>query len=74
VGKTSSAAALAVKLADEGHVTAVVSTDPAHSLGDALDVDLSSGHVTEVKGLPPSATGQLYALEVRLRFLGCGTS
>jgi arsenite-transporting ATPase len=62
VGKTSSSAALAVKLADEGFTTAVVSTDPAHSLGDALDMDLSSGKVTEVQGL--MGGGQLFALEV----------
>ena len=37
VGKTSSAASLAVKLAEEGHSTLVVSTDPAHSLSDSLD-------------------------------------
>jgi arsenite/tail-anchored protein-transporting ATPase len=45
VGKTSTSAALAVKFAEEGLATVVVSTDPAHSLGDALDVDLSSGKV-----------------------------
>jgi arsenite-transporting ATPase len=37
VGKTSSAASLAVQLAAEGHPTLVVSTDPAHSLSDSLD-------------------------------------
>lgn len=37
VGKTSSAASLAVKLAEAGHSTLVVSTDPAHSLSDSLD-------------------------------------
>lgn len=37
VGKTSSAASLAVKFAAAGHSTLVVSTDPAHSLSDALD-------------------------------------
>ena len=36
VGKTSAAAALAVQLAQEGHSTLVVSTDPAHSLSDSL--------------------------------------
>ena len=36
VGKTSSAASLAVKFAAEGHSTLVVSTDPAHSLSDSL--------------------------------------
>lgn len=37
VGKTTLAASLAVKLAEAGHSTLVVSTDPAHSLGDSLD-------------------------------------
>lgn len=36
VGKTSLAASLAVRLAEEGHQTLVVSTDPAHSLSDSL--------------------------------------
>ena len=36
VGKTSAAAALAVQLAEAGHNTLVVSTDPAHSLSDSL--------------------------------------
>ena len=37
VGKTSCAASLGVRLAQDGHTTLVVSTDPAHSLSDALD-------------------------------------
>ena len=37
VGKTSLAASLAVKFAEAGHTTLVVSTDPAHSLSDSLD-------------------------------------
>ena len=36
VGKTSLSASLAVKFAAAGHTTLVVSTDPAHSLGDSL--------------------------------------
>lgn len=42
VGKTSVAAATAVKSARDGRKTLVVSTDPAHSLGDSLDIKLSS--------------------------------
>jgi arsenite-transporting ATPase len=42
VGKTSIAAATAVKSAAEGKKTLVVSTDPAHSLGDSFDVRLMS--------------------------------
>lgn len=37
VGKTSCAASLAVKFANHGHPTLVVSTDPAHSLSDSFD-------------------------------------
>lgn len=40
VGKTSVAAAYALRLAGMGHRTLLVSTDPAHSLGDALEVPL----------------------------------
>ena len=36
VGKTTIAAALAVAAADGGHSCLVVSTDPAHSLGDVF--------------------------------------
>ena len=41
VGKTSIAAATAIKSAELGNKTLVVSTDAAHSLGDSLDIDLS---------------------------------
>jgi arsenite-transporting ATPase len=41
VGKTTSAAATALRCADEGHRTLVLSTDPAHSLADAFAVPLS---------------------------------
>lgn len=41
VGKTSCAASLAVKLANHGHPTIVVSTDPAHSLSDSFDQVIS---------------------------------
>jgi arsenite-transporting ATPase len=40
VGKTTTAAATAVRCADAGLRTIVLSTDPAHSLADAFDVDL----------------------------------
>ncbi|GGH31681.1 ArsA family ATPase [Paenibacillus segetis] len=42
VGKTSVAASTAVQSAAQGLKTLVVSTDPAHSLGDSLDRQLSS--------------------------------
>jgi len=40
VGKTSVAAATALRVAERGSRTVVLSTDPAHSLGDSLDVAL----------------------------------
>ncbi len=40
VGKTSLAAATAVRCAEKGCSTLVISTDSAHSLGDALGTDL----------------------------------
>lgn len=42
VGKTTVAAATAVHAARRGHKTLVLSTDAAHSLGDALDVPLTA--------------------------------
>jgi arsenite-transporting ATPase len=42
VGKTTTAAATAVRAAELGHRTLVVSTDVAHSLADALDTPLGS--------------------------------
>jgi arsenite/tail-anchored protein-transporting ATPase len=42
VGKTSAAAATALRCADAGLRTIVLSTDPAHSLADSFDVPLSS--------------------------------
>lgn len=41
VGKTSCAASLAVKFANHGHPTLVISTDPAHSLSDSFDQVMS---------------------------------
>ena len=42
VGKTSVAAATAVRCAGAGYRTLIMSTDPAHSLGDSFDIELGS--------------------------------
>lgn len=42
VGKTTMAAATAIRSAEQGYKTLVVSTDIAHSLADSLDRDLTS--------------------------------
>lgn len=60
VGKTTSSSALGVKMADDGYKTVIVSTDPAHSLGDALQMELKGG------GLSPVSD-----IEEMLYFYGC---
>jgi arsenite/tail-anchored protein-transporting ATPase len=54
VGKTSISAATAVRCAELGYRTVVVSTDPAHSLGDSFDVKIGS----QLKELAPNLWGQ----------------
>ena len=56
VGKTSVAAAHAVKSAKEGKKTIIVSTDMAHNLGDLFDMKIGR---EEVK-----VADNLYALEI----------
>jgi arsenite-transporting ATPase len=51
VGKTTLAAATAARLARDGRKVLVVSTDPAHSLGDALAADLDHEPVELEAGL-----------------------
>jgi arsenite-transporting ATPase len=51
VGKTSVAAATAVRAADRGLRTLVTSTDPAHSLADAFDVVLGDRPTPVTEGL-----------------------
>ncbi|CAN1253039.1 ATPase GET3B [Linum perenne] len=60
VGKTSCAASLAVKFANNGHPTIVVSTDPAHSLSDSFAQDLTGGTLVPVQGVD----SPLFALEL----------
>ncbi|HEY7761853.1 MAG TPA: ArsA-related P-loop ATPase, partial [Actinomycetota bacterium] len=45
VGKTTVAAATAVRAARGGHRTLVMSTDPAHSLADSFEVEIGSSPV-----------------------------
>lgn len=62
VGKTSCSASLALSLAEAGHTTLVVSTDPAHSLSDSLDQDVSGGKPVSVEG----TEDQVYGMEIDL--------
>ena len=51
VGKTTVAAATAVSTAAAGLRTLILSTDPAHSLGDAFDVELGDQPTEVADGL-----------------------
>jgi len=51
VGKTSVAAATALRAADMGYKTLIMSTDPAHSLGDSLDIELGPSPVKIAENL-----------------------
>jgi arsenite-transporting ATPase len=51
VGKTTTASATALRLADRGMKTLLLSTDSAHSLADALDTPLSGEPAEVVPGL-----------------------
>lgn len=67
VGKTTTSASLAVSMAAQGHKVAIISTDPAHSLGDALDVNLKGGQLIDCPliGVPATdPSGSLSALEI----------
>lgn len=56
VGKTTAAAATALRCAELGYETLVISTDPAHSLSDSLDVRLEPE--------PTQVADHLYAQEL----------
>src|SRR3990172_1597386 len=51
VGKTTVSAATALRAADMGYRTLVMSTDPAHSLGDAFSLPLGDAPTVVVPGL-----------------------
>jgi arsenite-transporting ATPase len=63
VGKTSLALATALRAAEKGHRCFVLSTDPAHSLGDALGFGLGSQPVPVADGVTAHEVGALDELE-----------
>lgn len=62
VGKTTTAAATALRCADAGLRTIVLSTDPAHSLADAFAVDLDD----RVREIVPNLWGQQLDAQERM--------
>jgi arsenite-transporting ATPase len=65
VGKTSVAAATALRSASLGHRTCVISTDQAHSLADSLEVSLSGTVTTIAPNLDAIEIDVLYEMETR---------
>jgi arsenite-transporting ATPase len=59
VGKTTCASSSAIWAAEHGRNTLIISTDPAHSLGDSLGVDLPPGEPKQIPGID-----NLTALEI----------
>jgi arsenite-transporting ATPase len=59
VGKTSCATSSAIWAAEHGRNTLIISTDPAHSLGDSLGVELAPGIPTPIDDIE-----NLTALEI----------
>jgi arsenite-transporting ATPase len=59
VGKTTCASSSAIWAAEHGRNTLIISTDPAHSLGDSLGISLPPGDPTPVPGVK-----NLTALEI----------
>jgi arsenite-transporting ATPase len=59
VGKTSCAASSAIWAAEHGRNVLIISTDPAHSLGDSLGVELQPGIPTPIEDID-----NLTALEI----------
>ena len=63
VGKTSVAAATAVRCAAAGYRTVVMSTDPAHSLGDSFDIELGSEATQVGKNLLAHEVSSLHEMQ-----------
>jgi arsenite/tail-anchored protein-transporting ATPase len=63
VGKTSVAAATALRCAQLGHRTLVMSTDPAHSLGDSFDLNLGSEAAQITENLWAHEVSALHEME-----------
>jgi arsenite-transporting ATPase len=63
VGKTSVAAATALRCAELGYRTIIMSTDPAHSLGDSFDMELGPQPVEVVQLLQAQEVDVLYQME-----------
>ena len=60
VGKTTVAAATAIKTSNLGYKTLIISTDPAHSLADSFQMGLNP--------IPTKIAENLYGMEVNVEY------
>lgn len=67
VGKTSAAAATGLRCAEFGLRTIVVSTDPAHSLSDSLDIEVGPEPVTLAPNFWAQEVDVLYQMQKHWR-------
>ncbi|WP_024800987.1 ArsA family ATPase [Nocardia sp. BMG51109] len=66
VGKTTTAAAIALRAAERGRKVAVLTIDPARRLAQSLGVN-DLGNVPQRVDLGPEVTGELYAMMLNMR-------
>lgn len=66
VGKTTTSSSLAVAMSAKGQKVALISTDPAHSLGDAIDINLDGGNLIDCPliGVASNGEGSLSVMEI----------
>ncbi|MHA2503347.1 MAG: ArsA family ATPase [Candidatus Kariarchaeaceae archaeon] len=67
VGKSSISASLATSFASHGQKTLIISTDPAHSISDSFDQDLSGGVPVPITGID-----NLFGMEINPEEVGTG--
>jgi len=72
VGKTTCATSCAIWAADHGRNTLIISTDPAHSLGDSLGVELKLGELTPIKKIKNLTALEIDPQEKITEFQGIG--
>ncbi len=67
VGKTSTACATAVTLADQGHQVLLISTDPASNLQDVFEIDIHN-EITKIDQVPNLFVSNLDPIEAAAQY------
>ncbi|WP_406451668.1 AAA family ATPase [Streptomyces sp. NBC_00876] len=67
VGKTTTAAALAVRAAERGRKVVVLTIDPARRLAQSMGIDSLDNTPRRVKGIEARGTGELHAMMLDMK-------